>query len=149
MKNLIAISLLLVSSLAFANVDVKLKIKGIELREKTCLEADGGDSTVGMKMCLGTAGEELDALLNTQYRAIVADLKAKATDKYDQEFKVEAFSRLINSERAWVKFRDEDSFLSGISSYGGTLEGIDISSSFNEITKARILQLDQLLADQR
>ena len=143
MKNLIVLSLLFVTSIALA--DVKTQITQIEAREKVCLDSDSGTSNVGMKICVGTAGQEYDTLLNKIYRSIVTKFKAKPADQYENQFNKEALKRLVGSERSWLQFRRADAFLSGLTSYAGTQEGLDISESYNEITKARILHISDLL----
>jgi uncharacterized protein YecT (DUF1311 family) len=145
MKNLIALPLLFVASVAFANVDVKSEIAQIEKRMDTCLSAEDGQSNYGMKACAGAAGDEFDALLNKQYKDIVKTLKAHVNDQYTGDYNKAALSRLVTSERAWVTFRDADTSLEGMSSFGGTQEGLDEISAFNNLTKARILQLNDLL----
>lgn len=121
--------------------EVAAKIASVADAETTCLENPDNSSTVGMKECMGLAFEGYDNILNDEYKVIVADLKKPAEDEYDQKANAEILKRLVKSQRAWIKYRDENSSFASIQMLGGTGEGIIYMGKINGMTKARIIEI--------
>ena len=146
MKTLISVAILFLTANAFATSpeDAKANIAKIDATEDACLKNEENQSTAGMRYCLGASYEELDTLLNRVYKEMVAELKVKTNDEYQAEYNKEALARLQKSQRAWIQFRGANADLSGMDSYGGSLEGIEILQTFNKMTRERIVELTEV-----
>lgn len=115
--------------------------KKVDQTLQACLDNPENGSTYGMNSCLDQAYRAGDKILNQWYRATVKSLKVKTGDNYTDESNHEIYVRLVNSQRAWVKFRDTNSTLAGIENLGGSAEGQSVLSSLYEMTKKRALEL--------
>lgn len=148
MKHLIALTIMLLTahSTAYASNDVKAELAKIDAKETACLDNEENQSMAGMKYCLGVSYEELEVLLNQVYKGIVSELKKPSNDEYQREHNEEALRRLTLSQRAWLKFRETNSELSGMENYGGSLEGFNTLGSHNKMTKDRILELSEVIS---
>ncbi len=80
----------------------------IGLSARRCMEAsDGGETTVGMGVCLGRELEEWDRRLNAHYRALMA--RERREDEEMRRIGASAPQRapaLRAMQRAWIAFRD-------------------------------------------
>lgn len=74
-----------------------------------CLDKPGGQSTVGMVTCSERETKVWDALLNTEYKRLLASLSAKAA------------ASVKTSERAWIALRDADCVVPYDIFEGGTI----------------------------
>ena len=139
---MIIVALTLASLQSFAGLTEKMD--AIEKTGTACLDNPDNMSTIGMKECEGARYGSYDELLNTEYKKIIKNLKIRTGDSYTDDGNKVILGRLIEAERAWVTFRDANTMLSGIDSYGGTLEGLEIISARADVARARILELNQL-----
>lgn len=142
MKHVILATLMLASTMAFANTQSDLA--KIDADMKACLESPDGQSTVGMKICLNDAYEKADEILNRVYKQVVADLKKKSGDQDIDKINVETLRRLVASQRAWIQYRDTNSDLHGYTMMGGTGEGLEIASQAYDMVKERTQELSLL-----
>lgn len=141
MRILVLSMLMLASTLSFA--DVKDDIAKIETKTQSCLSNPDNQSTVGSTQCTYNGYQDLDRLLNVTYDGIVDSIK-NTEEGYSESERTEVLKRLKVSEQAWVAFRSANSNLQGVSMIGGTGQGLLIATSYYEMTKARILELDRL-----
>ncbi len=99
---------------------------------KPCIDAPGGETTAGMKMCTGREVEAWDALLNAEYKQLLGNLEDKSAE------------RVRKAQRAWIEMRDEDCGLSYETFEGGTIAGVIATSCMLDRTATRALQLHDL-----
>jgi len=137
MKILFPVLALLLPSLARA--DVRDDLKKIDATMRACLAADESGSDAVMKVCTGTALKAADKVLQDSYQAEVDRLQ-----KQPDVENVEYLKRLRLAERAWVVYRDANASLSGIIMFEGTGESLEILSTKLEMTKDRVLELEEL-----
>lgn len=131
MKQLIIILSIIMPLTAFAGkVDnVKDELTILSIQEKMCLDSDQGSSTVGIKGCLGERYDALDLVLNREYKAIMKLVVG------------EEKTRLIQSEKDWLKFRVSNCTWQSSQMLGGTGEGVIYIGCMNKATDDRIKEL--------
>ncbi len=132
---------------AFASV--KSDLRKVTADTQKCLDNPENYSTAGMNMCLGEGYGAADKVLNQVYSGIVEGLKKPTGDADGDKSNAEILGRLVQAQRAWIKFRDEESNLQGIEMLGGTGETQIVLGSLYSMTKTRALQLDKLLGGER
>ena len=98
-----------------------------------------------MNICSARDFRAADALMNREYEVVVARMK-----KMDQTLDRTIDSRpgyyqaLLDSQRAWLKFRDSYCVVEGYYVRGGSMEPMVVSSCYEELTKQRTEQLRNL-----
>ena len=127
---------------AVLHASVADEVKAIDSERAQCIAKDG--STLGTKECTDSATQKVDLILNREYKKTVDRLNVKSDDDQANLANQETLKRLINSERAWISFRNADSSLMGIEMLGGSGEAIATMGSYYEMTKSRVIQLDGL-----
>lgn len=141
MKKLL-LALALVPAVSFANSNGKLARIDAEL--KTCLSAEGGDSTAGMMGCYLEGNEKADALLNEVYQKALRELRRGG----DEDSK-EILARLRVAQRAWIPSRDADCLLEATSMLGGSGENVVIITCHYAKTVARVKFLEENVGVER
>ena len=141
MKHLILTLILALPVTAFAGdkpyvEDIKEEITMISMAQSQC--HDQAMDNLSMKQCEAQAGEELDALLNREYKKIMSnpahfDHGIGTAEILKKDFR--------NAQRAWIKFRDSNCNWHSNSFYGGTGQGLVYSGCINRMTKERITEL--------
>ncbi len=96
---------------------------------KPCVEAPGGETTVGMIQCSERESKAWDGILNAEYKRLVDGLSGKSA------------KRVRDAQRAWIKMRDGDCGLSYETFEGGTIAGVIAASCMLDRTATRALQL--------
>jgi uncharacterized protein YecT (DUF1311 family) len=132
MKHFLIASMLLTSSLCFSQHDEK-KDK-IDIEEEACLKKKEINNS-GMTNCLSEAYVKWDKKLNATYKSLLGKLPATAKAK------------LITAQKAWVKFKKTEFELirSTYASAGGTMWRPIAMDKVKELTKQRVLVLEELL----
>lgn len=107
--------------------------KGITTTFYTCIDNAGSD-TIAIGACLSTEKTTQDARLNTTYKALLGKLHGKAKDQ------------LINAERAWLKFQNEDGTFQNLLYGDEIIDNLDLTQ--NEIFSLckRANELDSYLS---
>ena len=107
--------------------------KGITTTFYTCIDKAGSD-TIAMGACLTTEKTTQDARLNSAYKALLGKLHGKAKDQ------------LINAERAWLKFQNEDGTFQNLLYGDEIVDNLDLTQ--NEIFSLckRANELDSYLS---
>jgi uncharacterized protein YecT (DUF1311 family) len=132
-------ALLLLCIPHLARAEVREEVKKIDATMSACLaEHDAGDDTV-MKNCTGSALKATDKVLSDFYQAEEGRLK-----KQPDEENLEYLKRLQSAQRAWASYRDSNSSLHGITNFEGSVENLEILSTKLEMTKDRVLELEEL-----
>lgn len=144
MKTLVIAFFALAPALAFGAI--KDDFQKVDKDLQTCLDNPENGSTYGMNTCLDQAYQAGDKILNRWYRETVKGLKVKTGDNYTDESNHEIYVRLVNSQRAWVKFRDTNSTLAGIDNLGGSAESQSVIYSLYDMTKKRALELESTVS---
>jgi uncharacterized protein YecT (DUF1311 family) len=104
-----------------------------DLEEIACYQRDY--SQQAMNMCAGDAYERADKRLNDQWAQLIDVIK---DDK-------EAKNRLIDSQRAWIKYRDAWCDTAAWDNRGGTIWPLIHSSCLAQLTRDRVKQLSDEL----
>lgn len=107
-----------------------------------CMNAEGGDTTVGMVQCMTHEVDQWDKRLNDAYQAVLtsaeahdAELKANGTDA------PRAASTLKQAQRSWISFRDESCKFEAMRHSGGSLAGPASVDCLLELTADQALRL--------
>ncbi len=100
-----------------------------------CLEAPGGQSTMGMIECIGDELTIQDAALNAAYRKAMGDLTPAEK------------SRLQIAQRAWIAFRDADCAAQDDPEQWGSLSRITANQCVLNRTIERTLELENFPPD--
>lgn len=138
----VLIALALVSAPAFANS--KNDLARVARSYQACL--DKADSNYAMKECTGNAYALADKILQRSYDGIVAGLKKRTGEEWQDRNNVETLNRLVASERAWITFRDAECDLQGTSMLGGTGESLVVMGCLYDETVKRVNAIEKLLA---
>lgn len=94
-----------------------------------CMKEPGGDSTVGMTMCLDREVKVWDALLNEEYKQLLAHIDDKAQKK------------VRAAQRSWIATRDADCEIPYALFEGGTIARPLAVQCLLDETADRALQL--------
>ena len=132
MKSLFFVTLLALSFSSFANTEESLLVQEFDREVDICIDQDS--TSIGMRICLANQSEQLDALLNTTYQKLRAKLDG------------EAETRLVKSQRDWLKYRNSNCEFEGSTVIGGTAETIIIMDCSNRMTAKKIIQLAERLS---
>ena len=103
------------------------------------------ETQADMNICAGRAFKAADAVMNRAYDVVVARMKRldKSVDRtYDD--RPGYYAALLDSQRAWLKFRDSYCVVEGYYVRGGTMEPMVVSGCYEELTKQRTEQLQEL-----
>ena len=103
------------------------------------LDCKDPQTQTDMNICAGRTYEAADAEMARQYRLLAS--RMKQTDTAGPEY----FAALLESQRAWLKFRDAQCKFEGYLVKGGTAEPLMISRCSEELTKKRTEDLKSLL----
>ena len=98
-----------------------------------------------MNICSARSYRAADALMSRQYEAVAARMK-KMDSNLDQTYddRPGYFAAFLDSQRAWLKFRDAHCIVEGYYARGGTMEPLLVNTCFEELTKQRTEQLQSL-----
>lgn len=93
-----------------------------------CLDAPEGDTTLSMTQCIGMETKAWDAILNRDYRALLARLDEAQTES------------LNDAQRAWLTLRDADCAFAH-EFVRGSLSSVMAAECFQNRTADRVLAL--------
>ncbi len=93
--------------------------------------------TMTMKLCAGRDFQKADQELNSAWAKYKTDAEDsdKATDKH------EYVDALLDSQRAWLAYRDAECTWQGFEAHGGSLENEIVATCMAKLTRDRIKQL--------
>lgn len=100
------------------------------------------ENQLGMNICAGEDYKKADAALNAAY--IQAQASMKSFLDYDAAKAKAGKQKLIEAQRAWIKFRDAACEVEGLSAEGGTIQPLLISTCLTKLTKRRTEDLLEL-----
>ena len=104
---------------------------------------DDPQNQMEMNMCAGLDFERADAELNTVWRQVIADARARDREldrRYDQRPTTEA--KLREAQRAWLVFRDAHCTVQGYDeARGGSMEPMVYGGCRAALTRQRTAQL--------
>jgi len=105
-----------------------------------CMSQDGGETTLGMSMCLQDETTAWDQLLNEEYRETMAFMKAMDADEreYFPEF-ANRETALREAQRAWIAFRDAECALAYAEWGSGSHRNIAGSGCMADMTADRTI----------
>lgn len=110
-------------------------------------ECDDPRTQAEMNICAARDFAAADAALNEQWTIAATQMKARdaAVDReYDRQ--PGHFETLLESQRAWLKFRDAQCLAEGFKARGGSLQPLLVSQCKSYLTELRIQQLRDLVA---
>ena len=98
-----------------------------------------------MNICSGLAFKAADAVMTSAYEIVVARMK-KMDKGFDRTYDSRPgyYQALLDSQRAWLKFRDSYCVVEGYYVRGGTMEPMVVSGCYEQLTKQRTEQLREL-----
>ncbi len=128
MKSILICLIMSISSVSFAGdlAATLSELKDLAQFEANCLDNEMNQSTYGMLMCMGNRYDAMDVILNREYKEIMKDIEG------------EEKSRLIQSQRDWLKFRVSNCYWEATSMLGGTGENVIYLGCMNQMTNERI-----------
>jgi uncharacterized protein YecT (DUF1311 family) len=94
-----------------------------------------------MNICSGRFFKAADAAMVRQYNITAA--RMKQMDKGGEP--TGYFAALLESQRAWLKYRDAECRLEGYSTRGGTAETMNVNGCLEQLTKQRTADLKSFL----
>ncbi len=103
--------------------------------EDACYAAD--QSQQGMNRCAGDAFQRADKALNLQWAKVAAAFANDAESK----------TLLLDTQRAWLKYRDGQCKLAALDSVGGSIWPLINSSCLAQLTRQRTKELTDLLGE--
>jgi uncharacterized protein YecT (DUF1311 family) len=107
---------------------------GLSREYSACMDKSGG-VTANMLDCIGAETKRQDARLNKVYKAVMAQL--------DEGGK----KRLVEAQRAWIKFRDADVSLYEDSTGGGTASTLTGADRYLMMTAQRASELEKFKSE--
>jgi len=121
----------------------------IGLSARRCMEeSEGGDTTVGMGVCLGRELEEWDRRLNAHYRALMA--RERREDEEMRRIGASAPQKapaLRAMQRAWIDYRDARCAYIAAQWGGGTGAGPAGAECLMRMTAEQALFLRRMLEE--
>ncbi|TRD10050.1 DUF1311 domain-containing protein [Erythrobacter insulae] len=98
-----------------------------------------------MNICAAAEYREADAALNAQWAVTSARMKERDEGwKPDWDRRPGHFTTLLESQRAWLRYRDAHCRLDGYYARGGSLEPLLVSTCKTGLTILRTEQLKEL-----
>jgi len=120
----------MIIALLIAAADVQSADDPLEI---ACLKEN--ESQQGMNQCAGDAYERADKALNAEWVKVVANYKGEAP----------AEKLMLDSQRAWLKYRDAHCELAAYENLGGSIWPLINSGCLAELTRERTRELAQML----
>jgi len=99
---------------------------------KPCTETPEGMTTIGTMQCLQAETAVWDDLLNTEYKALRAQMLAQGGNLNEM---------LLDAQRAWITFRDAECALEYARWGDGSIRQIVAANCLMEMTAARAIEL--------
>lgn len=100
---------------------------------------------VEMNLCAGRAFERADADLNREYREHVS--RARAADAEPGRTGPGRHQALLESQRAWLRYRDTECERMTLQYWGGSIAPLIHATCRTDLTRARIAQLRDGIED--
>jgi uncharacterized protein YecT (DUF1311 family) len=97
-----------------------------------------------MNQCAQTAWQRADAVMTREWRASYAAMKARDNADTSRGGGFGYASAALNSQRAWLKFRDTQCVLEAGSYAGGSMQPLVRFTCLERLTKERAQQLRDL-----
>ena len=99
-----------------------------------------------MNMCSGRAFRAADLAMNERWDAVARKMKDLDKDLGPStDGRPGYFATLLESQRAWLKFRDAQCTIQGYYARGGTMEPLLVNSCAEDLTKQRTTELGELV----
>lgn len=89
----------------------------------------------------GTAYKRADAAMSGAWRVAYADMKARDARDTSRGGGFGYAAALLESQRAWLKFRDAQCVIEGGEFAGGSLQGMTMAQCRTRLTTERLQQL--------
>lgn len=106
-------------------------------------DTDGGETTVGMGMCLHQELEYWDRRLNTTYQQAMAEAQEIDTELVEMGSSVPSIAdALLKMQRAWIPFRDATCDYERVQWGGGTGGGPATVSCLLDLTARQVFLLE-------
>ena len=110
------------------------------------LKCDSPMTHSDINMCAGQAARAADAAMVSKYNTamvILRNMDSEIDRKYDKRPSYSA--ALLSSQQAWLRFRAAQGVVEGYSARGGSMELMFVNGCYEEVTKARTKQINELL----
>ena len=107
-----------------------------------CMQAAGGDTTVGMVACLADETREWDMLMNAHYGKLMERVETADRQLADLGSAAPPAAPLLRqAQRDWIRFRDAGCEYESVKFQGGTAGGPAAGACMLEVTATQALRL--------
>lgn len=114
---------------------VQAKVATDDPEETACYERDYSQQV--MNRCAGEAYQRADAALNAKWAKVLA--------AYHDDYSLQKL--LLDTQRAWLKYRDGTCEQAASESFGGSIWPLINSSCLADLTRQRTKELAELLGE--
>ena len=112
----------------------------------TGANCDNAMTQMDINACMAQDYRTADGELNRQWVLNVAAAKAQDKTRIAQTDKRPGYyATLLESQRAWLKFRDTQCVVEGGQYAGGSMQGMVVTQCKTRMTRARTAQLSSLI----
>lgn len=112
----------------------------------TALDCENAVTQQDMNRCAGLEYEQADGALNAQWKKTAQVMKQRDADHGDafDDGRDGYFQTLLDSQRAWLQYRDKHCKNEGYLFRGGSMEPLMVSTCKTRLTKLRTGELREL-----
>jgi len=103
------------------------------------------NSQLAMNQCAASEYKQADSAMTRQWNANYAAMKRRDTQDRSRGGGFGYAAALLESQRAWLKFRDTQCVVEGGQYAGGSMQGMVITQCKTKMTRARTAQLTSLI----
>lgn len=110
------------------------------------LDCDDPMTQTDITICSGRTAKAADAAMAREYKVamvILGNMDREIDRKYDKRPSYSA--ALLASQRAWLTFRDAQCVVEGYTARGGSMEPMFVNGCYEQVTRERTKQLQELL----
>lgn len=101
-----------------------------------------------MNICAAQDYEAADADLNAQWKLTSAEMRTYDEDEAFDDGRPGYYQTLLDSQRAWIAFRDSNCTVQGYIFRGGSMEPFMVSACMARMARERTAELRELVQDE-
>jgi len=117
----------------------------IALALATANPCANANTQLAMNQCAGVEYQQADAAMTRQWNVNYAAMKRRDAQDRSRGGGFGYAAALLESQRAWLKFRDTQCVVEGGQYAGGSMQGMVITQCKTRMTRARTAQLTSLI----
>lgn len=119
-----------------------LSLLSLALAQSGCADPQ---TQAAMTRCAGSAYTRADAVMTTQWKATYAAMKRRDAADGSRGGGFGYAAALLESQRAWLRFRDTQCVIEGGRYAGGSMQPMAVAQCKTRLTDARTRQLNALV----